>query len=154
ADRRLRRPRRGCAGAYPHRGGGDPALVLNPGNPFERSDGVEWASPTGRGLTSEGDAHPTGSPSTTTSGCISRSNVKAIFASPTITLVTSDVHPRHERPPSSLARFGRIDRHIRELTLPLDALLYACHPRLGNGHRTGTPVRLEGQPWIRVATGR
>src|SRR5262249_38483817 len=64
ADRRLCRPRRGCACAHPHRGDGDPALVLSPGNLFEQSDGVGWASPTGRDLASEGDAHPTGSPST------------------------------------------------------------------------------------------
>jgi hypothetical protein len=33
-----------------------------------------------------------------------------------------------------LARVGRIDRRIQEVTSPLDALLYACHLRLVNGY--------------------
>jgi hypothetical protein len=32
------------------------------------------------------------------------------------------------------ARFSRLDRRIREITSPLDARQYACHPRLVNGY--------------------
>jgi hypothetical protein len=39
-----------------------------------------------------------------------------------------------------VARVGRIDRRIREIPSPLDALLYACHLRLMNGYRSS--------PWL------
>jgi hypothetical protein len=47
--------------------------------------------------------------------------------------------PHKPFPEGEFARFGLIDRRIREVTSPFDALFYACHSRLVNGYRAGLP---------------